>query len=133
MDISYLFFFLTSLCMTIFGPIHVSANDPLLLLLWLSNIPLWGFPQSSVGKEYACSAGDPGSIPGSGRSPGGGNGNPLQLPRESHRQRSLVGYSQWGCKSQTQLVTKPLPPPYHQYSIVYTYHIFFIHSPSMDI
>ena len=33
---------------------------------------------SSVGKESACSAGDPGSIPGSGRSPGEGNDNPLQ-------------------------------------------------------
>ena len=37
-----------------------------------------GFPQSSVGKESACNAGDSGSIPGSGRSPGEGNGNPLQ-------------------------------------------------------
>ena len=37
-----------------------------------------GFPHSSVGKESACNAGDPGSIPGSGRSPGEGNGNPLQ-------------------------------------------------------
>ena len=37
-----------------------------------------GFPHSSVGKESACSAGDPGSIPGLGRSPGEGNGNPLQ-------------------------------------------------------
>ena len=36
-----------------------------------------GFPRSSVGKESACNAGDPGSIPGSGRSPGEGNGNPL--------------------------------------------------------
>ena len=36
-----------------------------------------GFPCSSVGKESACSAGDPGSIPGLGRSPGEGNGNPL--------------------------------------------------------
>jgi len=35
---------------------------------------------SSVDKESACSAGDPGSIPGSGRSPGEGNGNPLQYP-----------------------------------------------------
>ena len=33
---------------------------------------------SSVSKESACSAGDPGSIPGSGRSPGEGNGNPPQ-------------------------------------------------------
>ena len=37
-----------------------------------------GFTDSSVGKESACNAGDPGSIPGPGRSPGEGNGNPLQ-------------------------------------------------------
>ena len=37
-----------------------------------------GFPCSSVGKEFACDAGDLGLIPGSGRSPGEGNGNPLQ-------------------------------------------------------
>ena len=37
-----------------------------------------GFPHSSVGKETACNAGDLGSIPGLGRSPGEGNGNPLQ-------------------------------------------------------
>ena len=36
------------------------------------------FPGGSVGKESACNAGDLGSIPGSGRSPGEGNGNPLQ-------------------------------------------------------
>ena len=37
-----------------------------------------GFPGGSDGKGSACSAGDPGSIPGSGRPPGEGNGNPLQ-------------------------------------------------------
>ena len=37
-----------------------------------------GFPGSSVGKESACDAGDPGSIPGSGRSAGEGIGSPLQ-------------------------------------------------------
>ena len=37
-----------------------------------------GFPDSSVGKESACNAGDPGLIPGSGRSPGEGIGYPLQ-------------------------------------------------------
>ena len=37
-----------------------------------------GFPDSSVGKESACNAGDSGSIPGSGRSAGGGIGYPLQ-------------------------------------------------------
>ena len=35
-------------------------------------------PGSSEGKASACNAGDPGSIPGSGRSPGEGNGNTLQ-------------------------------------------------------
>ena len=38
----------------------------------------WGFPHSSAGKESACSAGDAGSIPGLGRSPGEGIGYPLQ-------------------------------------------------------
>ena len=37
-----------------------------------------GFPAGSVGQKSACNAGDPGSIPGSGRSPGEGNGNPLE-------------------------------------------------------
>ena len=37
-----------------------------------------GFPGGSHCKESVFNAGDPGSIPGLGRSPGGGNGNPLQ-------------------------------------------------------
>ena len=37
-----------------------------------------GFPDGSNSKESACNVGDPGLIPGSGRSPGEGNGNPLQ-------------------------------------------------------
>ena len=44
---------------------------------------------------------DPGSIPRLGRSPREGNGwlpTPVFLPREFHRQRSLPGYSPWGCK-----------------------------------
>ena len=43
-----------------------------------STVLLEGFPGSSVGKEPACKAGDPVSIPGLGRCPGEGNGNPLQ-------------------------------------------------------
>ena len=39
-----------------------------------------GFPSSSAGKESTCNAGDLGSIPGLGRSPGEGNGYPLQYP-----------------------------------------------------
>ena len=41
-------------------------------------IHIYGFPGSSDGKESACNAGDPDSIPGSGRSAGGGIGYPLQ-------------------------------------------------------
>ena len=41
---------------------------------------VYGFPGGSEGKESACNAGDPGLIPGSGRSPGEGNGNQLQYP-----------------------------------------------------
>ena len=37
-----------------------------------------GFPGSSDDKESSCNAGDPGLIPGSERSPGGGHDNPLQ-------------------------------------------------------
>ena len=55
------------------------------------------FPGGSDSKASAYNAGDPGSIPGLGRSPGEGNGNPL-LPRKSHGPRSLVGYSPWGHK-----------------------------------
>ena len=47
-------------------------------------------------KESACNAGDLGSIPGSGRSPGERNGNPLQCSclENPHGQRSLMGYIQ---------------------------------------
>ena len=56
------------------------------------------FPGSSVGKESACNAGDPCLIPGLGRPPGGGHGNPLQYSclENPRGQRSLVGYSPWG-------------------------------------
>ena len=51
-------------------------------------------------KASVYKAGDPGLIPGSGRSSGEGNGNPtaLFLPGKSHGLRSLAGYSPRGCK-----------------------------------
>ena len=70
-------------------------------LRYADDTTLMGFPHSSVGKESACNAGDSGSILRSGRSPGKGNGNPLQLPREFHGQRSLAGYHAWGYKRRT--------------------------------
>ena len=54
-----------------------------------------GFPGGSDGKESVCNAGDPGLIPGLGRSLGVGNGNPLQYSclEKSHGQRCLAGCS----------------------------------------
>ena len=52
-----------------------------------------GFLGSSDGKESACNAGDPGSIPESGRSPGKGNGNPFQYSRLENSMDSP-----WGLK-----------------------------------
>ena len=71
------------------------------------------FSCSSVGKESACNAGDPGSVPRLGRSPGEGNGNPLQYSclenpmdrgtwQATVHRVSKVGHN---------LATKPLPPP----------------------
>ena len=55
-----------------------------------------GFSDVSGGKESACNAGDPGSIPGFGRSPEKVNGNPLHPLGESHGHNSLEGYSLYG-------------------------------------
>ena len=54
---------------------------------WRQSVYQGHFPGSSDGKESACSAGDLGSIPGLGRSPGEGHGNPLQY--------SCLEYPQW--------------------------------------
>ena len=65
-------------------------------------------PGGSDGEESACNPRDPGSIPGSGRSPGEGNDYPLQYSclGESYGQRGLAGYSLWGHKeSDTTKVT----------------------------
>ena len=64
---------------------------------------LQGFPGGPDGKVSACSAGDLGSIPGSGRSPGAGNGNPFQY---SSLENSMDGGAWWAtvhgiAKSQT--------------------------------
>ena len=61
-----------------------------------SSMCLKGFPLCLCGKKHACNArdtGDMGSIPGSGRTPGGGNGNPTPvfLPGKFHGQRTLGG------------------------------------------
>ena len=63
-----------------------------------------GFPGSAEGKNPSANAGDArdaGLIPGSGKSPGVGSGNPLQyscLKNQPHGQRSMAGYSPHDCK-----------------------------------
>ena len=56
----------------------ISVKWLLFLILYDPCYPVSGFPGSSVGKESACNAGDPGSISGSGRSAGEGTGYPFQ-------------------------------------------------------
>ena len=73
------------------GDLPDPGIEPESLLHWQDSLPLshlgrpnkglldhGGFPCSSVGKASACNVGDLGSIPELGRSPGEGNGNPLQ-------------------------------------------------------
>ena len=72
-----------------FTNVHLSS---ICVVLWL--------PGGSGSKVCAYNVRDPGLIPGLGRSPGEGNGNPLQYSclEKSHGRRSLVSYSPWGCK-----------------------------------
>ena len=53
---------------------------------------------AQTAKASAYNVRDLGSIPGLGRFPGEGNGNPVLLPGKSYGRRSLVGYSPWGHK-----------------------------------
>ena len=67
----------------------------------MKQMPLhWGCPSGSDGKESAYSVRYLGSIPGLGRSAGGGHGNSLQYSclENPHGQRSLAGYSPWDHK-----------------------------------
>ena len=59
---------------------RATGLPPFITLMIISSyyMTVKGFPGGSEGKESACNAGDPGSIPGLGRSLGGGLGNPLQ-------------------------------------------------------
>ena len=65
-------------------PVHMTircrlgCSVPILSLKYKQVYRPWGFPDSSVAKESAGNVGDPGSIPGSGRSAGEGIGYPLQ-------------------------------------------------------
>ena len=79
-----------------------------------------GFPGGSDGKESACSGGNPGSFPRSGKSPGEGNGNPfqyscLQNPMDGGAWAGLMGSQRVGHKS---LVLAIHGIPYHKIILV---------------
>ena len=71
-----------------------------------------GFPDGSKGEESTCKAGDLGSIPGSGRSPGGGRGNLLQYSylENPHGERSLAGCSPRG-RQESDTTEQPSTAP----------------------
>ena len=70
-----------------------------IIIIWLLVYAL-GSPGGSVIKNLSANAGDAGSIPELGRSPGEGKwqSTPVFLPGKFHGQRSLAGYSPWGHK-----------------------------------
>ena len=87
--------------------IGMNVPDTIWILVMIPHVytHLRGFPGGSNGKESARKAGDPGSIPGSGRSPAEGNGNPLQY---SFLENSMDRGAWWATvcgvtKSRTQL------------------------------
>ena len=86
-----------SLPLSLLGRCILDGNSSIHTLCILSHEDS---PGGSDSKESACNVEDLGSIPGSGRPPGEGNGYPLHciLLGESHGQRSLAGYSLWGCR-----------------------------------
>ena len=71
----------------------------------MSHSNFGGFPDGSDGKESACNTGEQGSIPGWGRFPGEGNGNPLQYScLENSMDRKVRGVTVHGVpKNQTPL------------------------------
>ena len=84
--------------------------------IWVLLVYKRGFPGGSEGKASVCNAGDLGLIPGSGRSPGEGNSNPLQYsclenPMDGGAWRAPV---HGGCRSRTHLAAK------QQQSLIHT-------------
>ena len=80
---------------------------------------LMGFSGDSVGKESVYNSGHLGSIPGLGRSAGGGHGNPLQYSclQNPHGQRNRAGYSPWGDKESDTTGPLIVHTPY-QWSVI---------------
>ena len=89
------------MCLSIFSnSINTQEYGFYLLVNCVSTNDIKGFPCGLTGKESACNAGDLGSIPGLERSPGEGNGYPLQYSGLENPMDCVVC---WVSKSQTQL------------------------------
>ena len=84
------------------------ANEEYRSDIIISPVSYNTFPGGLDGKESSCNAGELSTIPGLGRSPGGGHGNPLQYSclKNHHGQRSLAGYSPWGSRIGQDWATK---------------------------
>ena len=93
----------------------------------LTLMSLLGFPGGSVLKKPSANAGNFGSIPWLGRSPGGGQPTPVFLPGKSPRQRSLAGYSLWGCKKSDTTVH------IHAYNVPFGTMVMRRSSPSQEM
>ena len=92
--------------------LRIPSALPLVQLSVLMPVtPCWSFPSGSDGEESACSAGDPGLIPGSGRSPGAGHGNPLQYSGLGNPMDRGATYSPWGRKESDTTEQLTLSPP----------------------
>ena len=98
-------------------PRKASLESTTVLPLSLAFVNKFPYPGDANGKESACNAGDPGSIPGWERYLGEGNGNPLQYSclENFHEQRSLVGCSSWGHKESDTTEQLTLLLPYYPY------------------
>ena len=87
-----------------------------------------GFSGGPDGKESACNVGDLDSNPGLGRSPGVGNGNPLQYSflENPHGQRSLAAYSPWSHKESA--TTERLSIAQHTHTHTHTHTYIYCHT-----
>ena len=87
-----------------------------------------GFPGDSDGKESACGVGGLGSIPGLGRSPVGGHGNPLWYSCLENP-HGLVGYSPWGCRvGQTERLSTHTYKRELNTNVSVVQSVFYLHS-----
>ena len=125
---------------------YVTSNSP--ELLWIHSLScewadwnkgsqgpslvasLVGFPSSSDSKASAFNKGDPGSVPGSGRSTGEGNGNSPQYScLQNFMTEELAGYSPWGCKesdtTKRLTYTRPFQVQYLDSMLGELKHVFY--------